>query len=147
VTGGATYREQIVSYVNTLESFGLYVILDLHWAAPATDIAASQWPMADADHSPAFWTSMATTFKSNHAVLFDLFNEPYGISWPCWLSGCQASYGSPRSSLTRPPACSNLSTPYVRPGPRCPLMLGGLGYANDVSGWRQYEPKDPAINS
>jgi hypothetical protein len=143
VTGGATYRNQIVAYVHTLESFGLYVILDLHWAAPSTDIAASQWPMADADHSPAFWTSMAETFKSDHAVLFDLFNEPYGISWPCWLSGCMASYGSPTVINYQTAGMQQLVDAVRSTGATTPLMLGGLGYANDVTGWRQYEPTDP----
>src|ERR1035437_5471461 len=50
VTGGATYRNQIVRYVRTLEALGLYVILDLHWSAPGPYKAATQWPMADADH-------------------------------------------------------------------------------------------------
>ena len=143
VTGGATYRNQIVRYVHTLESFGLYVILDLHWAAPGTNQAASQWPMADADHSPTFWKSMAATFKSDHAVLFDLFNEPYGISWPCWLSGCQASYGSPTSITYQTAGMQQLVDAVRSTGATTPLMLGGLGYAYDVSGWRQYEPKDP----
>ena len=29
------------------------------------------------DHSVAFWTSVATAFAGNHAVVFDAFNEPY----------------------------------------------------------------------
>ena len=31
----------------------------------------------DEDHAPRLWTSVATTFKSDPAVIFDLFNEPY----------------------------------------------------------------------
>jgi hypothetical protein len=145
VTGGAAYRAQIVRYVHTLESFGLYVILDLHWAAPGTYEAYNQWPMADADHSPTFWKSMAATFKSNHAVLFDLFNEPYEITWPCWLSGCQASYEvndtTPTSYETA--GMQQLVDAVRSTGATTPLMLGGLGHANDESRWRQYEPKDP----
>lgn len=143
VTGGAAYRNQIVRYVRTLESFGLYVILDLHWAAPGTNVAASQWPMADADHSLTFWTSMAETFKSDHAVLFDLFNEPYGISWQCWLDGCQTTYGSPTVVTYQTAGMQQLVDAVRSTGATTPLMLGGIGFANDVSGWRQYEPKDP----
>ena len=33
--------------------------------------------MPDFDHSPAFWTSVAATFKSDPGVVFDVFNEPY----------------------------------------------------------------------
>ena len=55
--------------------------------------------MPDMDHSPAFWTSVATAFKSNPAVVFDLFNEPFdptdprsgddgnasdAVTWGCW---------------------------------------------------------------
>ena len=57
--------------------------------------------MPDADHSPAFWTSVANTFKSDPAVVFDLFNEPFdptdpksgddeapdAVTWDCWESG------------------------------------------------------------
>jgi hypothetical protein len=144
VTGGATYRNQIVRYVRTLESFGLYVILDLHWSAPGTNIAATQWPMADADHSPAFWKSMAATFKSDHAVLFDLFNEPYIKSWSCWRSGCQTSYGLNGSNVYYQTAGMQQLVNAVRStGATTPLMLGGLAFSSDETQWRQYEPKDP----
>jgi hypothetical protein len=144
VTGGARYRAQIVSYVKTLESFGLYVILDLHWAAPGTYKVATQWPMADADHSPAFWRSMATTFKSDHAVIFDVFNEAFIKSWPCWRSGCQASFGLNRTNVYYRTAGMQQLVDAVRStGATTPLMLGGLQFASDESKWRKFEPKDP----
>lgn len=50
--------------------------------------------MADEDHSPAFWRSLAAYFKNDHHVIFDLFNEPYPDSnqdttaaWSCVLNG------------------------------------------------------------
>jgi hypothetical protein len=143
-TGGAPYRHQIVRYVHTLQAFGLYVVLDLHWAAPGTNQATSQWPMADADHSPAFWRSMAATFKSNHGVLFDLFNEPYITSWSCWLRGCQTSYNNNSASVTYQTAGMQQLVSAVRStGATTPLMLGGLQWSSDESGWRHYEPSDP----
>jgi len=143
VTGGTAYRHAIVAYVRTLQSFGLYVILDLHWAAPGTNQATSQWPMADADHAPAFWRSVAATFKTNHGVLFDLFNEPYITTWPCWLHGCQATYDDNGTSVTYQTAGMQSLVNAVRStGATTPLMLGGLGYADDESSWRHYEPVD-----
>ena len=71
---GATYRNTVVDYVNRLTAAGIVVILDLHWAAPGTQKATDQIPMADRDHAPAFWSSVAGTFKNNTAVVFDLFN-------------------------------------------------------------------------
>ena len=48
---------------------------------------------ADADHSPKFWSSVATYFKANPAVVFDLYNEPHVGSWACWRDGCTSSAG------------------------------------------------------
>jgi hypothetical protein len=98
----AGYQQAVESYVTDLNAHGLYAILDLHWTAPGSQVAMEQQPMPEMDHSPAFWTSVATAFKSNPAVVFDVFNEPYdptdprsgsdqtaadAITWDCWESG------------------------------------------------------------
>ena len=86
--GGEHYRAVIRGYVARLNKAGLYVILDLHWSAPGRTRATGQQPMADLDHAPAFWSSVARAFRNDPAVLFDLYNEPNGISWQCWRDGC-----------------------------------------------------------
>ena len=144
VTGGETYRVQIERYVRILESFGLYAILDLHWSAPGSYRAQSQWPMADLNHAPTFWKSMAQTFKADHAVIFDLFNEPYITGWSCWRNGCQSSYGLHGSNVFYQTAGMQQLVDAVRStGATTPLMLGGLAYSSDVAHWRRYEPTDP----
>ncbi len=144
VTGGRIYREQIVRYVHTLESFGLYVILDLHWSAPGHHQADAQWPMADMNHSPIFWVSVGQTFKNDHAVIFDLFNEPYIKSWSCWRDGCQASYRLKGSRVPYRVAGMQQLVDAVRStGATTPLMVSGLAYATNLSQWRIYEPVDP----
>jgi hypothetical protein len=105
--------------------------------------------MADADHAPAFWTSVATTFESDPAVMFDLFNEPYiGNSnaststspWSCWLNGCNTTYtdtinGVTNSSVTYATAGMQQLVNTVRAtGATQPLILGGLDYASDPCG-------------
>ena len=77
----ATYQSTVKKAVADATGAGLYVILDLHWGAP--NVADSPCPLGqpgfpDADHAPAFWKSVADTFKNNPAVIFELFNEPYG---------------------------------------------------------------------
>ncbi len=96
--GGIAYQNEIKTYVATLHQAGLYVILDLHWNAPGDIPAASQQPMPDADHAIDFWKSVATTFASDQATVFDLYNEPFLYGdytqnadqdlWDCWLNGC-----------------------------------------------------------
>jgi endoglucanase len=52
--GGAAYQSAIIKLVHDLRAAGFYVIVDLHWTAPGTQLALSQNPAPDEDHSPAF---------------------------------------------------------------------------------------------
>jgi endoglucanase len=140
--GGVAYRAAIEAYVHELNAAGLFAILDLHWVAPGAGKATSQLPMADADHAPAFWRSVAATFRGDGDVLFDLYNEPYGISWRCWEHGCQVPAGSSWPAY-RAAGMQELVGAVRSTGARQPLMLGGLGWAADLSGWLAHEPVDP----
>lgn len=74
----ALYQQQIAKTVADATSAGLYVIIDLHWSAPNGQQSIGQPGYPDTDHVPAFWKAVADTFKNNPAVIFELFNEPYG---------------------------------------------------------------------
>lgn len=135
---GDAYRTAITNYVSVLNAAGMIAILDLHWNAPGTQLSTGQQLMADADHAPAFWTSVATTFKSNSAVVFDLYNEPHDISWACWRDGCTTSQGWKSAGMQA------LVDAVRATGAKQPLLLGGLAWANDLSQWLTFEPTDPA---
>ena len=81
------YRTAVLAAVDLLGRNGMAAILDLHWSAPGAELATAQQPMADLDHSPAFWRSVGAAVLGRTNVLLDLYNEPYGISWSCWLAG------------------------------------------------------------
>jgi endoglucanase len=136
--GGAAYRTAVADYVHLLNSYGLVAILDLHWNAPGTTPATGQEVMADADHSPAFWSSVASTFGSTPGVVFDLYNEPHTISWTCWLHGCTTGTGWKAAGM------QTLLTAVRKAGAVQPVMAGGLGYSNDLSGWLSHEPTTPS---
>ena len=94
VYSGPRYIAALVDYVNRITAHGMYVIFDLHHSAPGTQSASDQEPMADRSHSNAYWSSVAATFKTNPAVIFDLYNEPYPDSnrntpaaWKCVRDG------------------------------------------------------------
>jgi hypothetical protein len=144
--GGRPYQKIVQRYVRALGDAGLYVLLDLHRAAPRARRAQGLLRMADADHAPAFWRSVARTFKTDHAVIFDLYNEPNHISWGCWEHGCTIpayddGYGPVPSY--RAVGMQQLVNAVRSTGATQPLMLSGTSYAHDVSQWLSHEPRDP----
>ncbi len=140
--GGDDYRATIHSYVAKLEAAGLYVVLDLHLAAPGINQATSIIPMADADHAPDFWRSLAASFRDDRAVLFDLYNEPHDVNWDCWENGCRLRddhFGDYQATGMRQLVAAVRST-----GARQPVLLGGLAYSRRLDGWLAHLPPDPA---
>ncbi|HVT20414.1 MAG TPA: cellulase family glycosylhydrolase [Mycobacteriales bacterium] len=92
-----TYRAAIKTVVHRAHSHGLAVILDLHWSAAGKAIAFNQWPLPDRQYSIPFWRSVAKTFKSDHSMAFEIFNEPFRhnpgtgaltLTWKCLRDGC-----------------------------------------------------------
>jgi endoglucanase len=135
---GAPYRAAVSRYVARLHRASLYVVLDLHWNAPGHVPATSQQPMADLDHAPAFWSSVARWFKRNPAMIFDLYNEPHGISWPCWRDGCRLPEGWSTAGMQA------LVDAVRSAGARQPVIAAGLGSGSDLSQWTRFRPNDRA---
>jgi hypothetical protein len=155
---GTAYRNAVKSYVGLLNASGIVAILDLHWtdgaytgpsAGCSSAQATCQKPMPDAAQAIPFWSSMASTFKGNDAVIFDLFNEPYASratgdaasGWQCWLSGGTCPGISYQVAGMQAMVNAVRST-----GADNVLMLGGEEYSNDLTGWLQYQPTDPNKN-
>jgi len=157
---GATYRHEVQAYVNRLNANGIVAIVDLHWTDGLYPGAASacmsaqatcQKPMPDAAHAVPFWKSVASTFKGNDAVIFDLFNEPYpeqadhnieSEGWKCWLHGGSDCVGIPYKVA----GMQSMVNAVRSTGANNVLMLGGLEWSNDLSHWLAYEPVDPDHN-
>jgi hypothetical protein len=137
----AHYQTAITQWVSLLNANGMVAILDLHWAAPGTEATSTtigQLPMADADHAPAFWTSVATAFKSNSSVIFDLFNEPYITDWTCWTEGATAASNCAKDKSNNSYAVAgmaNLLKAVRGAGANNVVILGGLGYSSDFTSW------------
>jgi hypothetical protein len=155
---GANYRNAVKAYVSSLNANGIVAIVELHWtdgaytgnsAGCSSAQATCQKPMPDAAQAIPFWTSVASTFKGNDAVVFDLFNEPYAAratgngtsGWQCWRDGgtCngigyQVAGMQGMVNAVRSTGASNV------------LMLGGEEYSNDLTQWLAYEPTDPDHN-
>jgi endoglucanase len=133
----ARYRRAVRAYVARLHRAGLYAVLDLHWSAPGKERATGQRPMADLDHAPAFWSSVARAFRHRPTVVFDLFNEPHDVSWECWRDGCVLPQGWHAAGMQA------LVDAVRSSGARQPIIATGIDWGADLSRWLEYRPDDP----
>jgi hypothetical protein len=152
--GGAAYTQAIAAYVAMLRNSGLYVVLDLHLNAPGPTLATSQQPMADLDHSIAFWQSVAQTFKAQDGVIFDLYNEPNvdgasatGQSWDCWRNGCTISGWNGFSGSAQTAGMQQMLNAIRGAGAPNVIVATGLGSGEALGdAWLAHEPSDPLGN-
>jgi endoglucanase len=149
---GAAYRRAIVEYVKRLNSAGIYVVLRLSAAAPrdhaygSDQISSDEIPMADADHSVAFWSSVASTFRGYRRVLFHTYDEPHDVSWQCLRDGCTADdvpEGQQRFGSYRTAGNQDMVDAIRATGARQPIIISGPDFAGDLSQWVRYAPHDP----
>ncbi|HEY7429359.1 MAG TPA: cellulase family glycosylhydrolase [Streptosporangiaceae bacterium] len=155
---GTAYRNAVKAYVRLLTASGMVAILDLHWTDgtyTGPSAGCSSWRSVCQKPMPGtgairFWSSVAHAFKGNNAVIFDLFNEPYperaaGAStsegWRCWLHG-----GTCAGISYQVAGMQALVNAVRATGAKNVLMLGGLEYSNDLTGWLAHEPTDPDHN-
>lgn len=152
-TGGAPYINQITSYVTQLNARGIAADIDLQWSAPGTQQANASWcnnqfeSLPDNDHAPAFWASVANTFKTNSSVVFDLYNEPWpngnantAAAWSLLLNGgtdtdCPTTYTAVGTqsliNTIRATGATNI------------ISVPGIQFTDNISQWLTYEPTDP----
>lgn len=149
---GASYRQAIVAYVKRLNAAGIYVVLRLSGAAPgehafgSDQISTDEIPMADADHSVSFWSSVAQTFRSSRQVLFHTYDEPHDVSWQCLRDGCTANdapEGKTRFGDYQTAGNQAMVDAIRRAGAKQPIIISGPDFAGDLSQWTRYAPHDP----
>jgi len=113
---GSSYAVTIDQQVTWVNQLGMGAILDLHWNNGA------QQNMAD-KNSITFWTSVATRYKSNPWVMFELYNEPHDVTWSVWLNGDSTWSGM-----------QNMYDAIRATGSQHTVIVGGLNWAFDLSG-------------
>ncbi len=163
---GAPYRAFIKAEVDALVAAGMYPILDLHWTATGSALAAQQDVAPNVERSLPFWTDVAKMFKHSPAVVFDLFNEPR--LW-CYSAACSDNYATAASyawgcfrdgcTYTRSPGdgvedqtsgqfevvgTQRLVNAIRDQGADNVILIEGLGYSNALDNWAKYKPIDPS---
>jgi hypothetical protein len=99
----SAYQTYIKNEVAAILGAGLYVLLDLHWGTP-TLTSTNQYvlpagqPAMPGPADVLFWTSIAQTFGTQNAttgsgaIMFELYNEPYGSGIYANQVGTEAAY-------------------------------------------------------
>lgn len=142
---GAVYRDAILAYVRRVRAHGLIPILDLHWAAPGTRQATEQLPMPNADHTPELWRQVAAAVADDPYVVLELFNEPWpdwnqdtAEAWRCWRDG-----GTCAGIDYQAAGMQQLVDAVRSTGAENVILAGGIRFANTLSQWLTYRPRDP----
>lgn len=118
--GGNAYRRRVERIVNMVAARGKYVLLDLH-----------EYKIPD-ETSVYFWKEVSSMYKNHPAVLFDILNEPYGVTWKQWKYGGPVigQSGKPITS----PGMQGLVDVIRQNGAKNIIVAGGLDYAYDDRG-------------
>ncbi|NUR50348.1 MAG: cellulase family glycosylhydrolase [Hamadaea sp.] len=157
---GSTYQAAVKAYADLLVANGITPIVEMHWnhgaytgtSSACSDINATcQKPMPDAQYAPTFWTQLATMFKGNNAVVFDLFNEPYPDAANNWSNAtaawtCLRDGGTCTGISYQVAGMQSLVNAVRATGATNVLMVAGLTWTNDLTQWLAYKPTDPAGN-
>jgi endoglucanase len=126
----ADYPATVDAAVKWAEQAGMDVILDLHWSDAGTlgsCKSSCQQLMADTN-SIGFWADVASRYKNDGRVLFELYNEPHDVPWNVWKSGGKTSGGWTAAGMQQ------LYDAVRGAGAENLVIIGGLNYAFDLSG-------------
>ena len=157
---GSTYQQAVKDYVNLLVANGINPIVEMHWnhgvytgtsTACSDANATCQKPMPDMQYAPSFWTQVATMFKGNNAVVFDLFNEPYPDAANNWTDmtaawKCLRDGGTCTGIGYEVAGMQDMLDAVRATGAVNVVMTAGLTWTNDLSQWLTYKPADSTGN-
>jgi aryl-phospho-beta-D-glucosidase BglC (GH1 family) len=103
---GTLYQAYVDRVVKWTLSLGMDVILDLHWL--------TQGQVGSPDgQSATFWQQIANKYKNDGRVMFEIYNEPYGMDGNGWEAAMQPLVNAIRTTAS----ANNL------------ILAGGLDWA------------------
>jgi hypothetical protein len=81
------YFDAMDAIVSGITSRGMVALLDLTTVTRTPCGQLARWRMADSPGAITYWTTVATRYKDNPLVAFDLYNEPNNITNEQWRNG------------------------------------------------------------
>ena len=71
------YAADLDQIIDWAAQEGAYTIIDLHWFDDHRTFGGDKVPPLPEENSNRFWYALASRYKGQTAVLFDIFNEPH----------------------------------------------------------------------
>ncbi|MBN1782663.1 cellulase family glycosylhydrolase [bacterium] len=138
---GVRYRALVDELVERALDKEVYIWLELHWNN------AGEWGQNIGQHkmpdslSVLFWRDLAALYKNNPAVLFEIYNEPYNVSWEIWKHGGTVTEdvvvnGIATKLTYRTPGHQTLLDEIRATGANNLVIASGLDWGFDLSGIR-----------
>jgi hypothetical protein len=87
-----SFVQRVDAAVRMVTSRGMVALLVLHWNTIGSCGRYGQQPMAVYPNAITFWQQVASRYKNNPLVAFDLYNEPHHISDDIWRNGGTVSW-------------------------------------------------------
>ncbi len=132
-TFGAFYQQAILSYIDRINAAGMYAIVNL------VNTASGTGEMADTS-ATTFWNNIGPMIKNKPLILIEPYNEPHTILlWNTWLNGGTEGGLLSYSSV----GMQSLINTIRATGCTQPLLLDGMSYAGDFTGFIANIPSDP----
>lgn len=147
--GAIPYQKMVADVVAAAQERGKYVILDCHWSDAGqteelkkpeninTDLVnntTAQHKMPD-EGVKEFWLDIVKVYGNNPTVLFDLYNEPYGVSWDVWRNGGDVTDKAAGKTVTFCAVGHQELVEAIRDaGAKNIIIAGGLDYAYSLKG-------------
>ncbi len=146
------YRSIVDLIVRIANEHAGYVILDLHWSdAGVWGKNIGQHKMPD-EHSLEFWKDAARRYANHPAVIFDLYNEPFQVSWDVWKNGGDITETDSKTKETlayRAVGLQRLLETVRETGAKNVVVAGGLDWSYDLrgvaSGYALADPKGRGV--
>lgn len=120
------YNNFLDRVIGWIKNNGAYVILDLQWQNTTIKI-----PRIPDTSAVTMWKKLALRYKDDPAIVYDIHNEAHDVGLDEWRDGA-----------------SQIITGIRSVHPKALILVSGLNWANDISGWAQHPlPYDHIVYS
>ncbi len=145
----AAYVASVRSAVELARSLGLKVLVSVQSeSAAGIQALGKRCPLPDAGVLTD-WNELASMFKADPGVMFELYNEPglsaNAASWSKWLNGGPITYGTDGTESCTAIGMQQLVDQIRADGARNVIVLPGVGGETNLSGVPTVnDPADPS---